>query len=104
MFAGSQEILVLIIIAVLLFVLPRLLSRNQSRRPTDRTFVHSLSGLSGRMRLAIIASLLWPLFVAAYLKPWTAATMDAVLYIGMGPVILGWSIRWVISGFRKHRQ
>lgn len=104
MFAGTQEIFVLIIIAVLLFVLPRLLSRNPSHRPTGHTLVQSMSTLSGRMRLAIIVSLLWPLLVAAYLKPWVADTTDAVLYIGMGPVILGWSIRWVVSGFRKPRQ
>ena len=104
MFAGSQEIFVLIIIAVLLFVLPRLFSRNQSRRPAQRTLSDSLSRIPGRMRLAIIASLLWPILMAAYLKPWISGTMDAVLYLGVGPVILGWSIRWIIAGFRKHRD
>ena len=103
MFAGTQEIFVLIIIAVLLFVLPRLFSRNQSGRPAERTLSQSISTLSGGMRVAIIASLLWPILVAAYLKPWISATIDTAFYVGVGPVILGWSIRWVIAGFRKHR-
>lgn len=104
MFAGTQEIFVLIIIAVLVFLLPRLFSRNQSRRSTEVSLSASVSKLSGRMRLAIIASILWPLSVAAYLKPWTSGTMDASFYIGIGPVILAWSIRWVVAGFRKHRD
>ncbi len=103
MFTGTQEVFVLIIIAVLLFVLPKLVSRNQSRKSTELSFSASISRLSGRMRLAIIASILWPLSVAAYLKPWDSGGMDASLYIGIGPVILGWSIRWIVDGFRKRK-
>lgn len=103
MFTGSQEILVLIIIAVLLFVLPRMFSRNQSKKTSDVSFSDTVSMLSGRMRLAIIASFIWPVLSAVYIKPW-ADGLDLFLYIGIGPVLLGWSIRWIITGFRKHNQ
>ncbi len=104
MFTGTQEIFVLIIIAVLLFVLPRLFSRNQPRRTREISLPESISLLSGRMRLAVVVSILWPLLVIAYIKPWSSGTLDAALTIGIGPVVLGWSIRWIIAGFRKRRD
>ena len=103
MFTGSQEIFVLIIIAVLLFILPRMFSRNQSKKTPDVSLSDTVSMLSGRIRLAIIASFIWPVLSAVYLKPW-ADELDPFLYIGLGPVLLGWSIRWIVAGFRKHKQ
>ena len=103
MFAGSQEIFVLIVIAVLVFLLPRMFSRNQSKKTSDASFSATVSMLSGRMRLAVIASMIWPALIAGYLKPW-ADGWDPFLYIGIGPVLLGWSIRWIAGGFRKHRK
>jgi hypothetical protein len=103
MFTGTQEIFVLIIIAVLLFILPRMFSRNQSKKGPDISFSDAVSMFSGRMRLAIIASVVWPALSAAYIKPWTGR-LDPFLYIGIGPVLLGWSIRWIVTGFRKHKK
>jgi len=103
MFTGSQEIFVLIIIAVLLFILPRMFSRNQSKKTPDASLSDTVSMFSGRMRLAIIASFIWPVLSAVYLKPWEEG-LDSFLYIGIGPVLLGWSIRWIVAGYRKHKQ
>lgn len=95
---GIQEILVLILIILGIFYLPRLASRGrQVKNPTP------LSGLSGWTRLAIAASVFWPLLAAVYFQPWRK---DLVLfiYLGVGPVVVGWVTGWVILGYQKgHR-
>ena len=103
MFTGTQEIFVLIIISVLLFILPKMFSRNQSKKGPDISLSDTVSMLTGRMRLAIIASVVWPILVAVYLKPWSGG-LDPFLYIGIGPVLIGWSARWIVAGFRRHKK
>lgn len=97
MFSGIQEILVLVIIILGILFLPRLLGRGQETRPsaTSPTFAPS-----GRMRLALAASFLWPALTAAYLQPWKQ-DLITYLYVGPGPVLLLWLIYWVITGFKK---
>jgi len=103
MFTGTQEIFVLVIIAVLLFVLPRMFSRNKSKKTPDASLSDTFSMFSGRMRLALIASFIWPILSAVHLKPW-ADGLDPFLYFGIAPVALWWSIRWIVAGFRKHKK
>ena len=103
MFTGTQEIFVLIIIVIIVFFLPRVLSRNQANRVTQFSISKAFSVLSGKTRLAVIASFIWPLVVAGFLKPWEK-DLVTFLYIAIGPVMLGWSIRWVVSGFQKSRK
>ena len=104
MFAGTQEILVLVVIVLAIFFVPRLLSKRvqNSPVPTLPPISRSLSLLSGRMRLAITASLVWPLLTAGYFEPWKK-DMVLFLYIGIGPVFCGWSLRWILAGFRRKR-
>jgi hypothetical protein len=54
--------------------------------------------LSGKIRLAIAASILWPAAMAAFIQPWENDRF-LYLYIGLGPVILGWILFWVYAGF-----
>lgn len=100
MFTGIQEILVLVVIILGILFLPRILNRGQESRQVE--FKPPLV-LSGKMRLAIAASILWPAVIAALMQPWKK-DLFPFLYLGLGPVVLVWVIYWVFTGFRKKDQ
>jgi len=95
--SGVMEILVVVLIIVGIFMLPRIMNRNPERdtKPQARGM-----RLSRRMRTAILASLLWPVALAFFLKPWNNHWV-IFFYGAVGPVALAWGIFWVFSGFRK---
>jgi hypothetical protein len=97
MFSGIQEILVLVAIILGILFLPRIWNRSQGNRAVapQPTVV-----LSGKMRLAIAASILWPAAMAAFIQPWKD-DLFPFLYIGLGPVAVIWIIYWVFTGFRR---
>ena len=97
MFSGIQEILVLVAIILGILVLPRILSRGQEKKPTA---AKPAVVISGKMRMAIAASILWPAAVAAFMQPWENDFFP-FLYIGLGPVIIGGIIFWVYTGFLR---
>ena len=98
MFSGIQEILVLVIIILGILFLPRILNRGQEKSPAAP---RPAIVISGKMRLAIAASVLWPAVTAAFMQPWEK-DLSRYLYIGVGPVALIWIIYWVLTGFRKN--
>ena len=95
--SGFMEILLIVAIVVGIFLLPGLMKR-KPEKVTQRS--DHILRISGWMRLAILASLLWPAFVALYLKPWNSH-WHIFLYAAVGPVALTWGIFWVLSGFKK---
>jgi hypothetical protein len=97
MFSGIQEILVLVIIVLGILFLPRVLNRGQEKQTTE---THPTVVLTGRMRLAIAASALWLAIIAAVMQPWEQ-DLFPYLYLGPGPVAIGWILFWVLTGFRK---
>ncbi len=97
MFSGIQEILVLVAIILGILFLPGILNRGQEKKPT--AFKPAVV-LSGKMRMAIAASVLWPAVVAAFMQPWENDLFPFV-YIGPGPVILSWIVFWVYTGFLR---
>jgi len=97
MFSGIQEILVLVVIILGILFLPRILNRGQEKRPA---VPRPVIVISGKMRLAIAASFLWPAVMAAFMQPWEK-DLSRYLYLGVGPVALVWVIYWVLTGFRK---
>lgn len=97
MFSGIQEILVLVIIILGILFLPRILNRGSEKKKAESTLVFELSG---KMRLAMAASVLWPVSVAAFMQPWKKDIFP-YLYLGVGPVAIIWIIYWVFTGFRK---
>ncbi len=101
--SGIQEILVIVGIILAIIFIPRITSRNQSKRPPVLRRGNPVSRFSGRMRLAVIASLLWLFAAAVYFEPWSRHPKP-FLYFGLGPVLLGWGVGWVIAGFRRRRR
>ena len=97
MFSGIQEMLVLVIIILGILFLPRILNRG-GEKPAGQ--VKPTIVLTGRMRLAIAASVLWPALIAVYLQPWKQEPTP-FLYFGIGPVAVVWICYWVLTGFRK---
>jgi hypothetical protein len=55
------------------------------------------------MRIAILASLVWPSSMALLLKPWDKGLIP-FLYIGIAPVIILWGIGWIIEGYRRRNE
>jgi len=97
MFSGIQEILVLVIIILGILFLPRILNRGQEKQSVE---AKPLVVLTGRMRIAIAASILWPVVIAAFMQPWKQEPIP-YLYLGIGPVAMVWILYWVLTGFRK---
>lgn len=97
MFSGIQEILVLVVIILGILFLPRILNRGRENTPVIRK---PPVVVSGKMRLAIAASILWPGVIAAFVQPWKK-DLYTFLYLGFGPVAFLWITYWVFSGFRK---
>ena len=100
MFSGIQEILLILIIVTAIFLLPRMIKPRQTpqpvmlRRPAFR--------LSWPLRAAIVLSVIWPAACALYFKPWQQAIVPFAA-IGIGPVVVGWSLNWIVSGMRNRR-
>ena len=97
MFSGIQEILVLVIIILGILFLPRILNRG-GEKPSGQ--VKPTVVLTGRMRLAIAGSALWPALIAVYMQPWKQEPIP-YLYFGIGPVAIVWILYWVFTGFKK---
>ena len=97
MFSGIQEILVLVIIILGILFLPRILNRGGEKASAE---TNPAVVLTGRMRLAIAASAIWPALIAAFMQPWKQ-DLDSYLYLGPGPVAIAWLVYWVLTGFRK---
>ena len=95
--SGIQEILVVVGIVLAILIVPRMTARKPLPRPVKPVLV-----MTGKMRLAIAASLIYPALVAAYLQPWKGGQAD-FLYIGLGPVAVCWLIFWVKTGFPGKR-
>ena len=93
---GLQEILIISAIVVGAICIPRMMHQ---KKPAPR-IVRPKFRISGKMRLCLAASIVFPLVTAAFLQPWRKAPVT-YLYIGVGPVLLCWLLYWVVLGFRR---
>ncbi|MBI9085140.1 MAG: hypothetical protein JEZ11_16210 [Desulfobacterales bacterium] len=98
--SGIQEILVIVLIILAIFFIPRLGSRRKEQPKSPSTRFTGWADIPGKYRLAIAVSLLWPSLTAAYFRPWQGDPLP-FLYGGIGPVIMGWGLVWIRAGFRK---
>ncbi len=99
MLSGIKEIVIIIVVLVGLFMLPRLLRRGSVSR-TDHGNPTAINDSNrGVLRLAWLCSLLWVALAAVFLNPFAG---NVLLFCGVGvlPVGLGWGIRWVVLGFK----
>ena len=100
MFSGIQELLLIVLIALGIFLVPRMM---KPLPPPPKTMLRRPAlSLSWTIRLAIMLSVLWPLVCALYLRPWQQNTI-AFVTVGLGPVALGWSLKWVLAGMKNKR-
>ncbi len=96
---GIQEILLLVLIFLAVFFVPRIAARRHPPRISPS--LPSLARrLSGRVRLALLISFAWPLLTALFLKPWQKDLFRYVC-IGIAPVTGAWGVGWVVAGFRR---
>lgn len=100
MSSGIQELLLIVVIALGIFLIPRMMKPHPPPTPAKRRA--QASSIPWAMRLAIVLSILWPAVWALHIKPW-ARDLTAFLAWGIGPVIVGWSIKWVLAGFKNKR-
>jgi amino acid transporter len=95
--AGIQEILTLILLIACIIFLPRLFGGNKA---SGRKKAKRLSP-SGKLRLAIVLSVVFPLVMAVPLPPWYPENRPLFLLGGILPVVLCWAGVWIFQGFRK---
>lgn len=94
--AGIQEILTLLLIIFAIIFIPRMLPGTNTGKNAKKRKFH----LSGRMRISIILSIMTPIIAALVLKPWNHNPI-AFISAGIVPVVTGWAIFWIVSGFKK---
>lgn len=109
-----QEILVVAAIALAIFFLPRLMGRKSSSeagqqsasqpRFQSRADARVLKiSLTGRLRLAILITVLWISACAAFFKPWEG-NMWIFMVMSLGPAMVFWGGVWVWSGYKKYHH
>jgi hypothetical protein len=101
--SGIQEIILILLIILGLFFIPRMMRKNEEVGAYQKQAPDKGFRFSGRMRLAIVGSALWVAVSVAVFQPWQKDWM-LFMYIGIGPVVLAWSLKWVISGFGQKNQ
>jgi hypothetical protein len=99
-FSGLQEIAVVVLIVLGILILPRLTARKDGPRNMRVLAAPSRFALTGRTRLAIAISVLWPLLTALHFEPWHEEPIPFLCW-GLGPVLIGWAAWWISAGFRK---
>lgn len=97
-----QEFLVIAIIILALFFLPRLTNRQSAPAPDRNDGL--MTTLTGWMRLAILVSVFWIAGWAAYLQPWNGRNTFVFFYIAIGPLAAAWGAFWVWSGYKNHHH
>ncbi len=95
-----MEILLILAIILGIFMLPRVMSRNQEQSAVKRVGSFRPTGWT---RLAIAASFVWPAGAFLVMQPWDGRWI-IFLYVAVGPIALIWGFIWVFSGFLKSRH
>ena len=93
--SGFHEILLVAVILLGILFLPRMLPRKGAQTSTRPAIV-----ISRNLRIAIAASVIYPIVAAAFLQPWRKDPI-LFLYTGVGPVLLAWLFYWVFNGRKK---
>jgi len=94
---GISEILILVLLIVGILILPRFFKGEPDKKSSS---TNKLKKLSPKMRLSIVVTLIYPIAMALYLRPWN---QGLILFISFGiiPVFLAWAIFWITAGNKK---
>ncbi|MFH2092845.1 MAG: hypothetical protein ABIJ31_10825 [Pseudomonadota bacterium] len=91
---GAAEILVLILLILVILILPRLFKPVPQNK---NIYPRQLPCLRPVTRAGIILTLIYPVGMSLYFKPWEG-NLVAFLAFGVLPVFLSWSLVWILSG------
>ncbi|MBU8848584.1 MAG: hypothetical protein KOO64_03520 [Desulfobacterales bacterium] len=94
---GISEILVLVLLIACILILPRLFKGEPVKK---RSSSEKLKRLPAKIRFGIVLTLVYPMIMAFYLKPWNENVLSYLSY-GVIPVFLVWAVVWIISGRKK---
>ena len=95
---GVSEILVLVLLIACILILPRLF---KGERPAKKNFSSKkLKKLPVKIRFGIVLTLVYPIAMAFYLKPWNQ-NLAVYIFYGIIPVFLAWAVVWIIAGRKK---
>lgn len=103
MISGIQEVLLIVVILLAILFIPRMMAPKRRVAPKTAFQMRRLVNLSVRWRLALAVTFLWLLGGTLYFRPWQAGS-EQFLFFGVGPVIIGWCVAWVIAGYLSHRK
>jgi len=94
---GISEILVLVLLIACILILPRMFKGEPAQKTSA---AKKLKKLPIKIRFAIVLSLVYPLAMALYLKPWKD---NLIFYLSFAilPVFLVWAIAWILAGRNK---
>lgn len=94
---GISEILVLVLLITCILILPRLLKGEPAKKGSSSK---KLTKLRAKTRFSIILTIIYPVGMALYLRPWND---NLIVYISYGiiPVFLCWAIVWILAGKKK---
>ena len=93
---GISEILVLVLLIACILILPRLFKGETKKAASSK----KIKKLTAKIRFGIILTLIYPIAMALYLKPWHE-NLIGYLSIGVIPVFLAWAIVWILAGRKK---
>ena len=93
---GYQEIVIISAIVLGVIFIPRMMA---PRKTAPRSILRP-KRLPGAWRAALAISVVYPLIVAAFIRPWQTDPVPYV-YTGPVPVAMAWLMYWVLRGFKR---
>jgi predicted Na+-dependent transporter len=101
--SGFHEILLIAALVLGFLYVPRFLShrgRSSATGESARSWVGTRIGWG--MRAVIVVSVLWPVMVGLYTRPWSGSFLGFVR-LGVVPVLAFWGVLWIAAGFAGGR-
>ena len=94
---GISEILVLVLLIACILILPRMFKGEPAKKTSLST---KRKILSAKIRFGIVLTLVYPMAIALYIKPWNENIIPFISF-GILPVFIVWAVVWVIAGRKK---
>jgi hypothetical protein len=93
---GISEILVLVLLITCILILPRMFKAPAELKISPKL----IKKLSLKNRLAVVLTLVYPLAMALYLKPWNENLIAYISY-AIVPVLLFYATIWILAARKK---